>query len=485
MVAIPPIRAFCLATVAAALALVLPATASAGFSSQLVPVTGPVTGGNSGFRNLAVNSAGEALVLWTEGGGDPIAIRARRIHPDGSLGSVIDIAGGINRAFNSEIAFASNGRAVVTWLESESFGKPQSVRARWIEPNDSMTKPVTVKAGDATTSEPFELDVAANADDGAIIAWHNGKSKPLFRIVEAAYLTAGGALSEPILPTSGAGSTHVQVAPSSTGGSVMAWRDSSVELQAFSPTGVPGSLKTPGPGVIADPELATDGSDHFQLAYKVGSNPSSVVYHAVSPDGSFGPAQALEPSVPEQIFGISLATNPGNRSVAAWDRVGAKEQTVRTRFIAPDGSPEATTYSTPAGPGNSASPSAGIGGQGGAAIAWLQSPTAEAYELWGRIFPPGEHPTVRFRSHQEPGSRGSRKSRSVPEKPASSPGTSASPPPGQNRASRSTCARSCRRRHVPTRPGRSSRDGRPGSTSTAPESSSRRRRSSPSPSTAG
>ena len=49
------------------------------------------------------------------------------------------------------------------------------------------------ESGRRTTSEPCELDVAATSDDGAIIAWHNGKSKPLFRIVEAAYLTAGGA----------------------------------------------------------------------------------------------------------------------------------------------------------------------------------------------------------------------------------------------------------------------------------------------------
>ena len=392
MSALLPQRAILLAAVAAVLALALPVSADAGFSSQMVPVAGPVTGGNSGLSDIAVNGSGEALVAWTEGGTNDVAIRVRRIHPDGSLGPVLEAGGGTTRALGPEVDFAPNGRAILAWIESAKFGDPQSVRARWIEPNDSMTKAITVKVGDATTSEPGELDLATTSDDGAILAWHNFKSKPLFRIVEAKYMTAGSALSEPILPTSGAGSVHVQVAPNSSGGSLMAWRDSSVEVQGFSETGVPGSLKTPGPGIIADPELATDGSDHFQLGYKVGFDPSSIVYHAVSADGSFGPAQDLEPSVPEQLYGLSLATNPGNRTVAAWDRVGEKAQTVRTRFIAPDGTPETTTFSTPAGPGNSASPSAGIGGLGGAAIAWLQSPTPEAYELWGRVFPPGGAP---------------------------------------------------------------------------------------------
>src|SRR5262249_50275212 len=161
---------------------------------------------------------------------------------------------------------------------------PQSVKARWIEPDDSMTKTLTLKVGDTTTSEPFELDAAATADDGAIVAWHNGKATP-FRKIEAAYVTSDSLLSEPVLPTSGAGSIHAQAAPTSSGGSLMAWREgTSIRAQAFSPTGVPGSLQTPAP-VLADPFLATDGHDHFQLVYKVGSVSSSLAYQALSADG--------------------------------------------------------------------------------------------------------------------------------------------------------------------------------------------------------
>jgi hypothetical protein len=390
VVSITPLRTLCLAGVAAIASLAAPELANAGFSSQLVPIAGPVTGGNSGLRDIAVSKSGEAIVIWTEGGAQPVAIKARRIHRDGSQGAVIEITDGTTRAVAPEAEFAPNGRAIVAWFESPKFSDPVSLRTRWIEPDDTMTDPITVRAPGAE-SEPGELDLATTPDSNAILAWHNFKSKPLFRIVEAQYVTGGGALSELILPTSGAGSTHVQVAPTAADGSVMAWRDSSVEVQAFSPTGVPGSLQTAGPGVVADPELATDGSDHFQLVYKVGSLPSSVVYQPVAADGSFGAQQTLEPTVGQQISGISLATNQANRSVVAWDLRGT-EQTVRTRFISGDGSPEATTFSTPAGPGNSAGPRAGIGGLGGAAVAWLQTPTTETGEIWGQIFPPGGEP---------------------------------------------------------------------------------------------
>jgi hypothetical protein len=390
VIAITPIGAIRLAAAAAALAVLLPAGAEAGFSSQLVPVT-TVAGGNSGLGDIAVSPSGEALITWTDGGINDITIGAQRIRPDGSAGAVMDITDGTTRALGPQVDFAPNGRAIVAWVDSAKFGDPQSVRARWIEPNDTMTEPITVRAGGAM-SEPGELDLAATSDSGAILAWHNFVSKPLFRIVEAQYVTAGGAVSELILPTSGAGSTHVQVAPNSSGGSLMTWRDSSVEAQAFSPTGVPGTLQTPAPGLIANPELATDGHDHFQLGYKDGSLPSSLEYRALAADAGFGAEQTLDPMTQEQLSGFDIATNSANRSVVAWNRVGESGQTVKARFIANDGAPEATTFSAPAGPGNSAIPSAGIGGLGGAAAAWLQTPAPETREIWGRLFPPGVPP---------------------------------------------------------------------------------------------
>ncbi|HEY7256766.1 MAG TPA: Ig-like domain-containing protein [Solirubrobacterales bacterium] len=373
---------------AAAVAMMLPVTAEAGFSSTLVPVTGPLTGGNSDLTGIAIDPTGEALVAWTEGSTNEVAARVRRIRPDGSLGPVIDITDGTTRALGPQVAFAPNGSAIVAWIESAKLGAPQSVRARWIEPDGTLTEPFTVRAG-SSTSEPGEMDLATTSGSGAIVAWHNFNSKPLFRIVEAEYVAPGGDVGELILPTSGAGSTHVQVAANSSGGSLLTWRDSSVEAQAVSPIGELGTLQTPAPGLIADPELATDGHDHFQLAYKRGSLPSSLEYRALAADATFGPEQTLDPMTEEQIGGFEIATNAGDRSIAAWNRYG-ESQTVRARFIAADGTPEATTFSTPAGTGNGATPSVGIGGLGGAAIAWDMGP---GRDVWGRLLPPGGAPT--------------------------------------------------------------------------------------------
>ncbi len=384
------LRAASVVAAAVALALMLPTGARAGFSSTLVPVSGPLTGGNSGLSDIAIAPSGEALVAWTEGGNNDVAVRVRRVSLDGSLGPVLDITDGTTRAIVPEIDLAPNGRAIVAWIESAKFSDPQSVRARWIEPDDTMTEPITVRAGSAA-SEPGEMDLATTADNGAILAWHNFNSKPLFRIVEAQYVTAGGAVSELILPTSGAGSTHVQVAANSSGGSLLTWRDSSVEAQALSPTGALGILQTPAPGLVSDPELATDGNDHFQLGYKRGSLPSSLEYRALAADASFAPEQTLDPMAAEQISGFDIATNSANRSIVAWNRFG-ESQTVKARFIAADGTPEPTTFSTPAGTGNDALPSAGIGALGGAEIAWLQRPGLIDRDVWGRVFPPNGPP---------------------------------------------------------------------------------------------
>jgi hypothetical protein len=382
-------RVVWVATAATIIGLMSPPVAQAGFSTQLIPISAPVVGGNTGLSDIATNPAGDALVAWSEGGINEVGVKLCRIRPDGSLGAVLDITDGTTRAGDAHVAFAPNGRAIVAWIESAKFGDPQSVRARWVEPDDTLGEPITLRTGGAS-SEPGELDLTATADNGALAAWHNFKSMP-FRIVEAQYVTASGAVSELILPTSGAGSTHVRAAANAAGGTLLAWRDSSVQAQAFSPTGAPGTLQTPAPGLVADPELATDGNEHFQLGYKRGSLPSSLEYRALAADGSFGPEQTLDPMTEEQISGLDIATNPFNRSLAAWNRVGPS-QTVKARFIASNGTPEATTFSTPAGTGNSAIPSAGIGGLGGGAIAWLERPGPGDGDIWGRIFPPAEPP---------------------------------------------------------------------------------------------
>ncbi len=391
MITTTTIRAAWLAAATAVVALALPAGAHAGFSSQLIPLTGPTSTANTGLSDIAITPAGEALVAWTEGEKDDVEVKLRRVRLDGSLGATVTISDG-TRAGDAHVDFAPSGRAIVAWVEAPTFGDKSSVRARWVEPDDALGEPITLKTAGAA-SDSGDLELTATSTNGALVAWHNFTSVPgPFRRVEARYVTASGTVSELIFPASAAGSTNVVAARNASGGALLSWRDSGVEAQEISANGIPGSLQTPAPGIVADPALATDGNDHFQLAYKKGSLPSSLEYRALAADGSFGPEQTLDPTTEEQLGAVDLATNSSNRSIAAWNRFGVG-QTVKVRFINSDGTPEAT-YLTPAGTGNSAIPSAGIGGAGGGAVAWVQRPEAGNGDVWGWVFPTAGFPSA-------------------------------------------------------------------------------------------
>jgi hypothetical protein len=373
---------------AAVTALALPALARAGFSSQLVPISEPAPAGNTGVTDVAAGPSGDVLVAWSESRAEThIAVRLRRIRPDGSLGPVLDITDGTTRAGNPHVAVGPNGRAIVAWVEAPSFGQPSAVRARWVEPDDTLGEPITLKTAGAA-SDSGELELTATATNGALVAWHNFTSVPgPFRRIEARYVTATGDVSDLIFPVSGGGSTGVVAAGNASGGALLSWRDSGVEAQEIASDGTPGLLQTPAPGLVADPGLATDGNDHFQLIYKRGSLPAALEYRALAANGSFGPEQDLDPSAQEQIGSFDVATDSDNRSLVVWNRFQPNsDQVVRARFLAPSGAPEPDTFATSAGIGNLAEPDAGIGGDGGA-IAWVTTTVAGSESVWGRILP--------------------------------------------------------------------------------------------------
>jgi hypothetical protein len=360
------IRFSWVASVAVVLTLALAPPAQAGFSSLLVPLSGPAPAGNTGVEDTAINASGEALVAWSEGDIADIVVKLRMVMPDGNLGPTITIADDATRAFSPEVAFAPNGRAIVAWLEDESFSTPKSVRARWIEPDGTLGPIIPIVNGGAAYS-PGEHDVAATATNSALVAWHNFVSMPPpFRRVEARLVSPEGTASELIFPTSGGGSTGVVPAADTEGGALLSWRDSSIRAQSISSEGIPGTLETPAPGVVADPALSTDGDDHFHLLYR-RTSPYSIEYKSLGADGSSGPEQILEPLSPVQVgSSYDVATNPANRSLAAWSREEGSVYLVKARYIDGAGTPADETFVAPTGVPNVPSINAALGSESGA-----------------------------------------------------------------------------------------------------------------------
>jgi hypothetical protein len=373
-------------------ALVLPQAAGAGFSSNLVPLSGPAPAGNTGVTDVAIRPSGEALVAWSEGAVSDIEVRLRKVMPDGSLGPLITIADPATRAFSPQVDFAPNGRALVAWLEDESFGDPISLRARWIEQDGTLGPPIIIVNGGAAYS-PGEHEVTATSANGALVAWHNFVSMPPpFRRIEARLVDSAGTASELIFPTSGAGSVGVVGAADTDGGVLLSWRDSGVRAQSVSAAGVPGSLQTPAPGVIADPALASDGQDHFNLLYR-RTSPFSIEYMSLAADGSFGSPQILEPLSPAQVgASYDVATNPSNRSLAAWSLQEGTSYAVKAQYVDAAGVPSGEAFVMPTGRSSQPRIEAAVGGSGTGALALELTQEGQPNTLWGRLLPDGGPP---------------------------------------------------------------------------------------------
>src|SRR3954454_18013447 len=143
---LPPLTRLGLMTAAVLVALAAPAAAQAGFSEDLVPVSEVFT--NSGGDAVAVDASGDAIVAWTSAPNsmEKRTLKARRIKADGTLGPVLALSDGTLVASAPEVAFAGNGRAVVTWTEIVPPGANSALEARVIGPDDSLgdIRPVRV-----------------------------------------------------------------------------------------------------------------------------------------------------------------------------------------------------------------------------------------------------------------------------------------------------------------------------------------------------
>jgi hypothetical protein len=361
---------------------VAPAAATAGFSSELVPVTDAVPTGNTQVSDVAIAPNGDALVAWSQGDATAVDAKVRRIHSDGTLGPILNVSDGSQpRSFTPKLAVTADGRTLVAWVQNISSGSPSGVRARWIEPDDTLGAPITVRNG-GVNSDSGELAAAAMTNGTVMLAFHNFSSTMgPFRRVEARRVDAVGNVGAILAPTSGAGSLSVQVEAASGGAALLSWREGAQVAQAISAADGIGGLQGPYAN-SASGVTSADGNDHFHLLYREGS-PGSLKYRPLSPSGASGTEQTIDANSPSA--GYAIATNAANRSVALWTKTATPgQQDVNARIIEANGLPAASTSTTSVPTESLGSVVGGITGDGQVPLAWSQT-SGGVTSLAGRV----------------------------------------------------------------------------------------------------
>ncbi len=373
-------RATWISAVAAALALIAPGAAEAGFSSNAVPVSElDSTIGNGGGEVVAVAPDGSALIAWViDGPTSTRLVEARRLLPDGALGPILKVSDGTQLAGEPRVVFIPDGRAIAFWAEKITSG-PESLRARVINADDSLDPQFTVRNG-GVASDSGELSLIATTGSSAIATWHNFVSTPTpFRQAEARRINADGTTGALLVPGPEAGATGETGAADSSGGALLSWRSANaVRARSYAANDTLGTLMTPVAASSAGPKLASDGSDHFRVVYRVGNSPSALEYLALGPDGATaGTAQTLDPPEATLVGVYDIATNAADRSLVAWSRADA-----RARFIGSDGLPEPDTFTTP----NAAAAGVAIAADGDGAMV-MERTLETSKSILGRVIP--------------------------------------------------------------------------------------------------
>ena len=241
-------------------------------------------------------------------------------------------------------AFTPQGRALILWSESVTGTTQRSLRARWVEPNDSMGAQFTVRNGGVGSNSEI-LKVTATTDGDAVAAWRNNNSAPAEQ-AEARRIEANATIGPLLQPTDGPSAGRpVNVAPAPGAGALLAWGGPpAVYTMPVDATGAAGAVQTPvAAGAFSSPAITTDGAGVFHLLVPGSGNLFTLTVNATG--AATGPQQVVDGAGGP--MGFSLATTAANRSLALWTRGGL----VRARFIEASGVPAAATITTPPPPG--------------------------------------------------------------------------------------------------------------------------------------
>jgi hypothetical protein len=346
--------------------------ALAGFSTQSTPVAKAALLGTS-EDPIAINGFGAATVAWDQGG-DNAVVKARRFSPTGTPRPVLTLSVPGEQSFQSAVASTFSGRSFVAWRTGSN---PSGVKGRWVEANGTLRPVLTLLVPDAT-NDAVGLNVLVSNAGVATVSWLNQKDNSKLAVRRVAL---DGTLGTPIPDISGGGATDPELAALADGTTVAVWRDTQIEGNTVSPSGVVGTAATISEtcGLCAGPGLAVDANGDGIVAWRWtdGNENYAVMARRLTQTGApTGSELTIDPAA-KSFVGVSVpvAADTQDDFIVAWSRhVATNRNVARARRLDETGT-FAGTAQTVSGPESANSPVSALTERGNAAVAWEASKT--------------------------------------------------------------------------------------------------------------
>jgi hypothetical protein len=174
-------------------------------------------GRNADLPQLAVDANGRALVVWERYDGSSYRVQARRRTSSGRLSAVQTLSASGQNATQPQVAVDSNGNAVVVWARYDGANFRIEVERRTSSGGLSLVRSLSAAGQDA-----FHPQLAMDPDGNAVVVWE--RADGMNDRIQARRRTSSGGLSAvQTLSASGQDAIHPQVAVDGDGNAVVVW----------------------------------------------------------------------------------------------------------------------------------------------------------------------------------------------------------------------------------------------------------------------
>jgi hypothetical protein len=276
---------------------------------------------------VAMDGAGDALVIWRLSTGGQSEIEVASAAPGGAFGAPVGLTALTANASVPQVAFDAHGDALAVWdgwdganIRIEDAARPAG---------GSFGAPQLLSPAGYNADTP---QVAFDAAGDALATWRF--DGPPASTVQASYRPAGGEFSaiQTVSASSSQPAQAPQVAFDGEGYGVLAWQQSDgSELRVYASARTPGDSGTfavpgtldPGGQEAYEPRIAGDGLSETIVTWKTFDGANYTTQAAARPAGaSFGPASTISPTSPEE-SSPEVAIDAQGDAIAVWSRFNA------------------------------------------------------------------------------------------------------------------------------------------------------------------
>ena len=365
-------------------ALLLEATLVDPAHALVMPAWAPADAAVASDPDIAVDAAGNGLVVWANWATAGGAIQARFVTQPGSAVVTLSTAGS---GIGPRVAFDAAGDAWVTWAQWQNnrnsawVRRYSAARRAWDQPLQLSTANA---AGDAAAPE-LAVDGAGNV----LVVWSQGNGQVNHGDVWfAAYSASTTSWSAPALVSDGVNSAYGSVvAVNAAGQGIVAWRQeqgdgttvsnapTDVWARRFDSAGNWGTAATinsiPATQLFVYGQLAValDGAGNGVALWIQGAVQAAIL----SATGGWQPSQRIVSDPSHSAYGPHAAFDAAGNAIAVWqEQDGFSAFGGTSRYVAGDGWAASSRFLAP-GAGDVYLPRVAVDGAGNATAVWYQA----------------------------------------------------------------------------------------------------------------